>query len=169
MCILEPQVLPQVSPKVSPKVAPKVAILKTQPAQTTSKIKISSWLERQIGELYHSGSVPRISVSLYRNIYKIFCSFTWFQCNINPFSRITIKKGYYSFIIRLKYTKLCGIGPNCPPGSAEQLRPGFSRDRLSQAWSCSTILIHHVKCALRVHYMRGISTARMAFSLFIPS
>jgi hypothetical protein len=52
MCILEAQVLPHVSPQVSPqvatKVATKVAILKTQPAQTTSKINISSYLWRMV-------------------------------------------------------------------------------------------------------------------------
>ena len=43
MCILEAQVSPQVSSQLSsqlsPQVSPQVAILKTQPAQTTSKIK----------------------------------------------------------------------------------------------------------------------------------
>ena len=46
MSILEAQVSPQVSPQVATKLATKVAISKTQPAQTTSKIKISSYLLR---------------------------------------------------------------------------------------------------------------------------
>ena len=39
MSILEAQVSPQVSSQLAAKLAAKVAILKTQPAQTTSKIK----------------------------------------------------------------------------------------------------------------------------------
>jgi hypothetical protein len=48
MCILEAQVSPQVSSQLAAKLAAKVAILKTQPAQTTSKINISSYLWRMV-------------------------------------------------------------------------------------------------------------------------
>ena len=63
----------------------------------------------------------------------------------NPSKKNTVKIGVKNYVEPCIFQPILNFMPQpyCPPGSAEKLRPGFSRDRLSQAWSCSTILIHH--------------------------